>query len=197
MICSRGRALEFTILPPTFLNKMGTQKDLCALLWTKLRLCAIWLACLIAGGNSQLPMPPIFTIGHPCPTFNGTHHTKRFIASSLRLTICAFSVALHTSSSHPMFGQISSLRNRNLWCTWVWHLAMMPISYLCIPPTMSSLPLHKPSFRKHNFQNVTDLPNGQHKFPLISQRNRPLRPLSLSFRKHLLSHALHLLTHVL
>ena len=30
-ICSRGRAIEFTTWPPTFLNKMDAQKYLCAL----------------------------------------------------------------------------------------------------------------------------------------------------------------------
>ena len=98
---------------------------ICALWWTKLRICTIWPACSIAGGNLQLPMPPISTIQHPCPTFNGIHHTKHFIASSLESTTWMYLIVQHMSSFQLIFGLISSPLSQNLWYTWMWPLAMM------------------------------------------------------------------------
>ena len=91
-----------------YLNKTDAQKDLYALYWTKLRPCAIWLACLIVGGNLLLSMPPIFTIEHLSPTFNSTQLMKCFITSSLELITCMYLVALHMSSFQLMFGGVGA-----------------------------------------------------------------------------------------
>src|ERR1700679_1479560 len=58
-------------IPP---NKMAVQSVLCALVWTKLRPCAIKLASLNHGGNLLLNKPFIYLIGPLLNAFNGALH---------------------------------------------------------------------------------------------------------------------------
>ena len=61
--CSRNKGFAFFRVLPTLLNKTVVLNNSCTLLWTTQRL-SMRLASLRVGGNSQLPMPSMYTIIH-------------------------------------------------------------------------------------------------------------------------------------
>src|ERR1700679_1322409 len=96
-------------------NKMAVQSVLCALVWTKLRPCAIKLAFLHLGGNLLLNKPFIYLIGPLLNAFNGAPHMNCCIIQHQTSHTLECLVAEHMSICTQMCETISLHPNLSLW----------------------------------------------------------------------------------
>src|ERR1700679_3443679 len=96
-------------------NKMAVQSALCALVWTKLRPCAIKLASLNHGGNLLLNKPFIYLIGPLLNVCNGGHHMNSCIIQHQTSHTFECLVVELMSTCTQMCGTISLHPNLSLW----------------------------------------------------------------------------------